>query len=100
MKLAKRAHVTWKTFKKSHLLSKAILVMCPNSANNMWKRPHDGDGSSNQSEMNVITSWLIYIDLICSYSVLAKGAQWTALFEAERGLGGEGGPGKPHTGDE
>lgn len=34
------------------------------------------------------------------YSVLAKGAQWTALFEAECGLGGEGGPGKPHTGDE
>lgn len=32
--------------------------------------------------------------------VLAKGAQWTALFEAKCGLGGEGGLGKPHTGDE
>lgn len=32
--------------------------------------------------------------------VLAGGAQWTALFEAERGLGGEGGLGKPHAGDE
>lgn len=31
---------------------------------------------------------------------LAKGAQWTAIFEAERGLGGEGGLGKPHTSDE
>lgn len=31
---------------------------------------------------------------------LAKGVQWTALFEAERGLEGEGGLGKPHTGDE
>lgn len=33
-------------------------------------------------------------------SVLAEGAQWTALFEAERGLGGEGGLGKRHAGDE
>lgn len=32
--------------------------------------------------------------------VLAKGAQWMALFEAKCGLGGEGGLGKPHTGDE
>lgn len=33
-------------------------------------------------------------------SVLANGAQWTALFEVERGLGGEGGLGKLHSGDE
>lgn len=32
--------------------------------------------------------------------VLAKAAQWTALFEAKSGLRGEGGLGKPHTGDE
>lgn len=32
--------------------------------------------------------------------VLAKAAQWTTLFEAKQGLRGEGGLGKPYTGDE
>ncbi len=41
-----------------------------------------------------------FTSISSTVSVLAKGAQWTALFEAECGLGGEGGLGKRHTGDE
>lgn len=46
--------------------SEAILSMCPSSANNMWKWPYDSDGSSNRSHINVITSRLIYLDLVYS----------------------------------
>ena len=41
-----------------------------------------------------------FTSISSTVSVLAKGAQWTAVFEAERGLGGEGGLGKWHTSDE
>lgn len=40
--------------------------------------PYDSDGSSNQSEMDVITSWLIYLSLICRWP--SEGAQWMALW--------------------
>ena len=55
----------------------------------------------HQTNLKLMSSVLSsFVSMSSTVGVLAEGAQWTAIFEAKSGLGGEGGLGQPHTGDE